>query len=261
MAAHATRWIEYGIETAGLACFMVSALAFTALFEHPASPVRQSIADPVLRRALTGAAMGLTAAALIYSPWGRRSGAHLNPSVTLTYLRLGKISGRDALGYVVAQFLGAWAGVASAAIVLRGIVASPSVNYVATVPGPRGITAAFAAETVISFGMMWMVLHVSNSPGIARFTGAFAGCLIAIYITVEAPVSGMSMNPARSFAPALAAGILSPLWIYFVAPPLGMILAAETYVRARGRDSIRCAKLHHPANGHCHFGCTHRGAS
>jgi aquaporin Z len=65
----------------------------------------------------------------------------------------------------------------------------------------------------------------------------------------------MSMNPARSFGPALAAGALGPLWIYFIAPPLGMLLAAETYVRVRGRHAVRCAKLHHPATGPCHFGC------
>jgi aquaporin Z len=261
MAARTMHWAEYGIETFGLACFMVSALAFTAVVEHPASPIRQSLADPVLRRALIGVAMGLTAAAIIYSPWGRRSGAHLNPSVTLTYLRLGKISGRDAAGYVVAQFLGACAGVASGAMVLRGVVSAPAVNYVATAPGPHGLAAAFVAETLISFGMMGMILHVSNTPAIARFTGACAACLIALYITIEAPFSGMSMNPARSFAPALAAGIISSLWIYFVAPPLGMILAAESYVRARGHRAVRCAKLHHPVNGHCHFACTHRGAS
>ena len=89
-------WREYLIEAAGLGLFMVSAAAMTTLLEHPASPVRLALPDPILRRILMGLAMGLTAASLIYSPWGRRSGAHFNPAVTLTVLRLGKVSRRDA---------------------------------------------------------------------------------------------------------------------------------------------------------------------
>jgi aquaporin Z len=252
-------WPEYTMETAGLACFMISALGFTALLEHPASPVREAVANPLIRRALTGIAMGLTAAAIIYSPWGRRSGAHLNPSVTLSYFRLGKISRRDAAFYVLAQFAGGLAGVALVATALHSIVSNPAVNYVATVPGPAGPTAAFAAETAISFGMMSMILIASNTPRIARFTGVLAACLIALYITIEAPLSGMSMNPARSFGPALVAGTVAPLWIYFTAPPVGMLLAAELYVRRNGHHSVRCAKLHHPATGPCHFSCRSEG--
>lgn len=247
------------METAGLACFMVSALGFTSLLEHPASPVREAIANSLVRRALTGLAMGLTAAAIIYSPWGRRSGAHLNPSVTLSYLRLGRISRRDATFYVLAQFAGATLGVAFAAMGMQEIVSTPTVNYVATVPGRFGGAAAFGAEAAISFLMMWTILHVSNSPRLARLTGVLAAGLIAIYITLEAPISGMSMNPARSLAPALAAGALAPLWIYFTAPPAGMMLAAELYARRNGRHAVRCAKLHHPSRGYCHFGCGSAG--
>jgi hypothetical protein len=68
---------------------MISAGAFVTLIEYPGSPVQQAIADPDIRRALIGLAMGLTANGIIYSPWGQRSGAHINPSVILTFLRLG----------------------------------------------------------------------------------------------------------------------------------------------------------------------------
>jgi len=257
MARH---WPEYAMETLELACFMASALVVTALIEHPSSPIRHAIGSGFVRRAITGVAMGLTAAAIVYSPWGRRSGAHFNPSVTLTFLRLGRIAPTDALFYVLAQFFGGIVGVAAVAALLPS-VADPAVNYVATVPGPAGFAAAFAGELAISFGMMSMVLLVSNTPRIARFTGVVAACLVAAYITVEAPLSGMSMNPARSLAPAVAAGVAKPLWIYFTAPPLGMLLAAEVYVRSFGRAAVRCAKLHHPATGHCHFGCKERSAT
>ena len=99
-------WPEYVIEASCLGLFMVSACAFGTLFEHPLSPVRQLISDPMLRRIPMGLAMGLTAIALIYSPIGQRSGAHLNPSTTLTFFRLGKVASVDALGYIVAQFIG-----------------------------------------------------------------------------------------------------------------------------------------------------------
>jgi aquaporin Z len=95
-------WREYAIEAGALAMFMISAVAFTAVLEHPASPIRESVPSALVRRAITGIGMGLTAASIIYSPWGRRSGAHLNPSVTLTFLRLGRIAPRDAAFYVVA---------------------------------------------------------------------------------------------------------------------------------------------------------------
>jgi aquaporin Z len=214
--------------------------------------------SPIVRRAVMGLAMGLTAASLIYSPWGRRSGAHLNPSVTLTFLRLGKISRHDAVWYAAAQFAGAVAGIALAALLLRPWIADPAVNYVATMPGRSGPALAFVAEAGISFVLMLVVLSASNYTPTARFTGVFAACLVAAYITVEAPLSGMSMNPARTFGPDLVSGAWSGLWIYFVAPPLGMLAAAELYVRVRGHATIRCAKLHHD-DGPCIF-CGQEGA-
>jgi aquaporin Z len=255
------RWTEYAIEAAALALFMISAIAFTGILEHPGSPVRASMPDALVRRLIMGLAMGSTAAAIIYSPWGQRSGAHLNPAVTLTFLRLGRIAPRDARFYVLAQFTGGALGVLAAVAVSGGLASHPDVNYVATVPGPAGLTAAFAGELTISFVMMSMILVVTNRPRIAHYTGAIAGCLIALYITVEAPLSGMSMNPARSLAPAVAAGALDSIWIYCLAPLAGMFAAAELYVRRYGGGAIRCAKLHHPAYGVCHFNCDARAAA
>ena len=247
-------WREYLAEVAGLGLFMMSAATMTSLLEHPVSPARALITDPMARRAAMGVAMGLTAAALIYSPWGRRSGAHNNPAVTLTFFRLGKMSGRDALAYIAAQFVGGALGIALAAMVLRPWIAHPSVNYVATVPGPTGPVIAFVAEVGISFLMMLMVLTASNHARAARFTGLFAALLVACFITIEAPLSGMSMNPARTLGPDLVGDMFHGVWIYFVAPPIGMLAAAEVVTRLRDGQSIRCAKLYHDS-GHCIFGC------
>lgn len=243
------------MEAAGLGLFMLSACFFTALLEYPASPARQAIASPFLRRALTGAAMGLTAIALIYSPWGKQSGAHYNPAVTLTFLRLGKVAPADALFYVLAQFIGGVGGILLAAATFPQFVAHPTVYYVVTRPGPSGAVAAFLAELTITFILMSVILRVSNTPRLAPYTALFAGALVATYITWEAPLSGMSMNPARSFASAFAARDWTALWVYFTAPLCGMMLAALVY-RGAGA-SVSCAKLHHHNDKRCIF-CAYR---
>jgi aquaporin Z len=246
---------EYLMEAAGLGIFMISASVVTAILEHPASPVHQAIADPLLRRFTIGVAMGLTAIAIIYSPWGKQSGAHINPVVTLTFFRLGKVKRIDALFYILAQFVGGLLGILLAAKIFGNAIAHPTVSYVVTIPGTGGAGIAFLAEFIISFGVMMMILVTSNIPKLARFTGLFAGLLIAIYITLEAPLSGMSMNPARTLASAIPAQNWTAIWIYFSAPLLGMLSASEVYIRLKSRKAVRCAKLHHHNNKRCIFRC------
>jgi len=250
-------WPEYLIEAIGLGLFMLSACLFVALLEHPNSPLRQAMTDPFLRRIPMGLAMGLTAAGLIYSPWGQRSGAHLNPSVTLTFWRLGKVNHWDAFFYVSAQFVGAIVGVGVAATMLDAWLAHPAVSYAATVPGPDGAGVAFVAEFFISFLLMIVILTVSNRPGLNRFTGLCAGALVASYIIFEAPLSGMSMNAARTAGSAVYAQAWTALWIYFTAPLLGMLAAAQSYVATRGMQKVLCAKLHHDNSQRCIFRCNY----
>jgi aquaporin Z len=252
LAAH---WPEYLMEAAALGSFMISACAFGVLLENSGSPLHQAIPDSLLRRVLMGLAMGLTAVTIIHSPWGKQSGAHMNPALTLSFYLLGKIQRWDAVFYGLAQFAGGVLGVLLAAAVLRTSVADPSVNYVVTVPGDRGEPVAFVAEAAISFFLLLVVLAVSNTKGLSRFTGWFAGALVAAYITVEAPLSGMSMNPARTFGSAFSAGEWRALWIYFTAPTLGMMLAAAVYRAWRGSHGVLCAKLHHHNDKRCIFHC------
>jgi aquaporin Z len=249
-------WPEYGLEALGLGLFMLSACTFTALLEHPASPARQALPDAFTRRVLIGLAMGLTAVALIYSPLGKRSGAHLNPAVTATFWRLGRIDTRDAIFYVLFQFIGGTIGVLLFALLLgQMVIAEPAVNYAVTVPGMSGRSAAFIAEALISAGLMYTVLSVSNHRALNRYTGLFAATLVALYIAFEAPLSGMSMNPARTFASALPAQTWTDAWIYFLAPPLGMLAAAEVYLLMRGKSAVLCCKLHHDNDSRCIFRC------
>jgi len=250
-----THWPEYAIEAALLGVFMVAAVVCTVLLEHPAAPLRAALPDPLARRALMGLAMGATAIALVYSPLGQRSGAHFNPALTLTFFRLGKVAPPDALFYVLAQVAGGIAGVALAGLALGMLPSDPSVRFAVTVPGRWGATAAFVAEVAISFVLMTMVLVVSNRPRIARFTGLCCGALVALYITFEAPISGMSMNPARSLASASIAQVFSSFWVYLLAPLVGMGLAAECYVRFSSARVVHCAKLHHQNDHRCIFLC------
>jgi aquaporin Z len=246
-------WPEYLSEAAELGLFMISAALFTILLWHPSSPVLNAIPSAFVRRMLTGIAMGGTAIALIFSPLGKRSGAHFNPAVTLAFWRLGKVKNWDTLFYIVAQFSGGIFGVVVVAIFVREALADPAVNYVATLPGPQGTGVAFAAEFVIAFFLMTTVLLVSNTPHLARYTGLFAGTLVATYITLEAPFSGMSMNPARTFSSAFVGHLWTGLWIYFTAPVLAMQLAAILYVR--GKRAVYCAKYHHHNSHRCIFNC------
>ena len=260
-AALTQHWPEYLMEAACLGLFMISACSFVIVLEHPSSIARHAIANSFVRRMLIGIAMGLTAIVLIYSPWGKQSGAHFNPSTTLTSFRLGKIEPWDAILYVLAQFVGGTAGVMLSAVIWGEAITHENVRYAATLPGSRGTAVAFVAEIVISFLLMTVVLNASNSARMARFTGILAGALVATYIGLESPLSGMSMNPARTFASAFSGRIWNALWIYFTAPPIGMLLAAEVYLRVRGKHAVFCAKLHHANDKRCIFRCNYKAMS
>jgi aquaporin Z len=140
-------WPEYLMEAVEIATFMMSACLVVALFDHPTSPFNHIIPNPTVRRILTGVAMGVTAIAIVYSPWGQQSGAHFNPSVTLTFWRLGKVAGWDAVFYLVAHFVGATLGVLVAAVLLGDLIAHPAVRYVATLPRTAGPMVAMALSS------------------------------------------------------------------------------------------------------------------
>jgi aquaporin Z len=247
-------WPEYLIEAWCLGTFMVSACFFGVLLFNPLSPVSQW--NFFLRNTLMGIAMGSTAVAIICSPWGKRSGAHFNPAVTLSFLRLRKIRAVDALYYITFQFIGGAIGVMISYLILRGLLADSAVSFVVTVPGSYGVATAFIAEVVIAFLLMTMILFTSNSIRLSRYTPFIAGCLVATYITFESPISGMSMNPARTFASAIVAGNWRSWWIYFLAPPIAMLSAAEFYLRVWGLKNIWCAKLNHLGSSRCIFNCS-----
>ena len=246
-----THWPEYLMEAWGLGTFMVSASVFATLLESPGSPVREAIPNGGIRLGLMGLAMGLTAVAIIYSPWGKRSGAHINPAVTVSFLRLGKVKPIDAGFYVLAQFAGGTAGVLIAWAILGSAFADPPVRFVRTLPGQEGVTAAYLTEVAMAFGLILMVVTALSRQRLMPLIGLFAGIMVANYIAFLAPLSGMSINPARTFASAAPAGELAYLWLYFTAPVLGMLAAVETFRLARLGRGWFCAKLNHDDRYRC----------
>jgi aquaporin Z len=249
-------WREYASEAFGLGLFMVSASAFGVLLFHPTSPAASAIPSELARRFLMGLAMGATALVNAHSPWGKRSGSHLNPAFTIAFTQLGKVDPRDAGWYIASQFAGGILGTLVAALLLSMWIGHPSVNYVVTVPGAGGSGLAFGAEVVITAVLMLTVLRFASDPRRQRYTALAAATLITLYITFEAPLSGMSMNPARTFGSALLAHDWRAIWIYFTAPVIGMLLGAWLHLRHIPNTTF-CAKLDHDSRVPCLF-CGHQ---
>lgn len=246
-------WPEYLMEAGEVGLYLFLTCVFASLLLYPASPIRRFVNTTIELRALMGLAVGATVLAIVISPWGKQSGGHFNPALTLAFYRLSKMSLADAVLYIVAQFAGAIAGVCVARYVLPETFGHRAIRYAVTAPGARGSAVAFIGELAISFVLMSTILVASNRETLARYTPYFVGLLYAIFITMEAPLSGMSMNPARSFGPALHVSYWHAIWLYFTAPTLGMLIAAEIFLRARGGVPPFCAKLHHDNNKRCIF--------
>lgn len=240
----------YAAEFVGTAVMLFIGVSAVALMWGAGSPL-PAIEPPILRRFLTGLLFAGGATLVVYSPLGQRSGGHINPAVTLAFWLLGKVPARDVLPYIAAQVAGAIAGVALAALVLGDL--ARSVQYAATAPGD-GWTwgSALIAEAVATFALVFLIFVCVNKPSVAARTGIFAGLLVVALVTVEAPISGTSVNPARSAAPALLVPLVRDQWIYVVGPIAGAILAAIAY-RGRWGETTVCAKLYHTAKYPCPF--------
>ena len=244
-------WKIYLIEAWGLGMFMISACVFTIIIFHQNSPINAQIHSDFTKRLLIGTAMGLTAIFLIYSKWGKKSGTHINPAVTLAQYQLDRISLEDAVFYIIFQFIGSILGVAIVYFILPAYLSNPSVSFAVTTPA-RGNFVALFYEFLLSFSMLTMVLTISNYPKLAPFTGYFVGFTVAMFITFEAPFSGMSMNPARTFGSAFWANIWTSLWIYFLAPIAGMQSAAWLFRKQYFNKKGECGsmKMHFSGEEH-----------
>ena len=219
------------MEAAGLGGFVVGAGLMVIALEHPDGPAMQTVLQdyPTVRHAILGVVMGLYIT-LIAILWGKKSGAHINPAVTWTYYALGRIQFTPAVFYTLAQFAGAIAGALLLKATLGTWFSNPAIDYGVTKPmPPYGSVHAFVAEALISFVLMAVTLMAITSERWEKRLAVITGVLIALYLTFELPLSGMSLNPARSTAGALAANKWGHLWIYFVAPTGAVLLAGSLF--------------------------------
>ncbi len=192
---------------------------------------------------------------IIRSPFGRRTGAHFNPALTLTYFFLDRIHPWDAIFYILSQFIGAVTGVFIAHEILGGRLAAPPVRYVITVPGSYGNAVAFLAEFLLSGALMGVILFTTNRVRLINATPFFVALLTVFYYGFCSSLSGFSVNPARSFSSAFFASVWEGIWIYFLGPGFGMLTAALVYVRIKGKHHIYCAKVFHDMKSPCPFRC------
>jgi aquaporin Z len=246
-------WPEYAVEALFLATFVVVAGLVSAWLEGGAIA---GAANLGLRRAAAGVAMGLLLMAMIYSPWGRRSGTHLNPAITLAWLRLGKIGRPDALFYTLAQVAGALVAVT----LLRNGALLPAAtrpSLLSASLGPIDEWAAFLTEFVLSASAMLLILYTSNHASWFRWTGVLYALLVMLIVACAAPLSGFGMNLARLLAVDASGNLASARWLNLLPPLLGMQLAVEAWRRLTGRSQALCAKLAHNTHGRCIFRCQH----
>jgi len=171
------------------------------------------------------ACFGLVVGSMVFAT-GHVSGAHFNPAVTIAFASLGRAGGRLAAAYIATQIIAATA----AALLLVGIL-GPVADAGATIPA-GSVAASFAVEVVLTFFLMFVITAVATDERAPPGHAAVAiGAAVAMGALVGGPVSGASMNPARSIGPALASGQLSELWLYLIAPTIGAVLGAQTYRR------------------------------
>lgn len=227
--------VHYLQEALGLAIFMGSACFFSAMLEGKESTLHVAIPNGTIRLLIMGMLMGLTALFIFYSPLTAPSGSHINPSVTLVFLRLGKICLWDAFFYMLFQLMGGLVAVYLMAFLLGHSLTDQPVNYATTVPGQQGIIVAALTELAIAFVMITMVLFSSESKRFKKNTRIIAGCLVCCNVIFAGPVSGFGMNPARTLASAIPAHIYTALWIYLLMPFAGMLAATEFFLFVKNK--------------------------
>ena len=242
-------WREITAEFAATAILLALSVSAIVAGFATGSPIVTAIPCHDLRRLLTGVLIAGVAVVIVYSPLGRTSGGHMNPAVTLAFFLLGKLTPRSAAAYAGAQFGGAVTGVLLALFAWDRYAAD--VRLGATVPALGGPLASLGAEAVMTFLLVTLILNFVDRPRLMPFTGAAVGLLVAVLFFVERPVSGASLNPARSFGPALVGFVWTGLWVYLTAPPLGALAAALLY--RRRRRTVACGKLIHDSAYACHF--------
>jgi aquaporin Z len=237
---HVTEWAG---EFVGTAWHVFIGTFAVVLGFHPASPLVHSVHVAAVRRLIVGLLFVGSAVVVPLTPIGRRSGGHVNPAVTFAFFLRRHLHRRDLAGYIAAQLLGGIAGAALAAAVARGVVSN--VGHARTHP-QSGLSpwTAVAIEALETAAILLIVFACVSHPRTMRFTPLAVWLALSAIICFLAPLTGASINPARSLGPAVAAGDLSSYWVYVAGPLLGAMLAAAAW-HVTGLRPTLTAKLFH----------------
>ena len=229
-ASFKKNWKHYLREALGLAIFMISACFFSGMLEAKTSSWHLAITNDFTRLLMMGVLMGSTAILIFYLPLTAPSGTHINPAVTIAFLRVGKMCKWDALFYVVFQFIGGIVAVYGMSLLMDKTLTAAPVFCAITRPGRFGIPSAAITEFIIAFVMMAMVMFTAFDKWWEKYTRIISGCLVCLFVIVAGPVSGFGMNPARSLASALPAHMYPAFWIYLIMPIAGMLAGTEFFL-------------------------------
>lgn len=238
-------WPEYAAEFVGTALLVLGGLSAVTVDFAPGLPMLHWLPSASMRRLLTGLLFAGSGSLIAISPLGKLSGAHLNPAVSLAFWVQGKMHGWDSVGYVLSQLAGGIAGVWLLDAVWGDY--AHSIHDGVTVPG-LGYTAldAFGAEVVMTFMLIFSILLFVSNHKLMRWTPLMTWFLVALLVWLGAPVSGTSLNPARSFGPAFITGVTAYQWIYWLGPLLGSLGAVATFRFVPG--DVLTGKLFHVAS-------------
>jgi aquaporin Z len=221
--------------------------------------MRESIPSYSLRLLFTGILFAGGATMVVYSPVGRVSGAHMNPAVTLAFFLEKKIGIVELLLFSFMQILGST--IASFLVLLIWSDNARKVNVGMTLPGKGySIGFVFLIEVFISFLLISLIFYFLHAQKLTKYTGIAVGLLVAILVFLTAPISGTSLNPARSIGPAFVSWNFSFLWLYITAPLLGSFIAVIIRKKITFLHSPLCAKLNHSEkDDKCLYNCRYVG--
>ena len=235
--------VEWACELLGTGLLLLGGLSAVCLDLGPHSPFTHLSTSS--RLLLTGLLFAGTGSLIAVSPLGRRSGAHLNPIVTLAFWTQRKVHPHDVAGYVLSQLIGATAG--TLAVALAWGSEASRVNLGSTTPGP-GVShlEALSIEALMTAGLITTILLMTSNARTAQSTPLVLWPLIASLVWKGARYTGTSLNPARSLGPALLAPRSTPYWIYMVGPTLGAVLAVALFALLRDTHVLTAKLFHDP---------------
>jgi aquaporin Z len=247
-------WPEYGselLETAFLLFITLSAVTFNFGSDSPLAIV---LPNSSVRRLITGLMLAGSGPLMAISPLGKLSGAHMNPAISLAFWLQGKMHRHDLVGYIASQFLGAALGAGLVVLIWRGRAAS--VHNGVTTPGVGyPIWSVFLIEMGLTCLLVLAIFLFVSSHRLMYWTPLMTWILVAFMYWLAAPISGSSLNPARSFGPALVSWFWRDQWLYYLASPIGALLAVVLFrsLSLVGINDVLTTKMFHAPRYRCIF--------